>query len=106
MHIISIIFLGFGLLAFIRASRLRDRAKNDLEKAERYYKNTCYIATFAPEGYHWVDICEGNINVVADHGVDSSTVKVIRYDANDPEDRSFAVREAEELIEILKRKTI
>lgn len=105
-RMISIIFLVLGLLAFIRASRLLAEAEAKRLEAKYNWDRIEDLTSTVPEGYHWVNSYGDSIRVIAEHGIENTVVKRIPYRDGDVEDYRFAVREAEELIGILKRKTI
>lgn len=57
---------------------------------------------------YYDEVLEGKGFIVVHGGCEPDSthhfnVKVFEYDPNDPEDREFAIREAEELIEIIKK---
>lgn len=105
-RMISIAFLVLGLLAFIRASRILAEADAKRLEAKHNRERIEDLTGTVPEGYHWVNSYSDGIRVIAEHGIENTVVKRIPYREGDIEDYRFAVREAEELIEILKRKTI
>lgn len=87
------------------------------QKAEDSYKTTCQYAYLLEAVQGCVDgyrIWEGprGFSVMAIHDAEGtiseqlSTVKYYPFDENDPESKDFALRNAEELVEILKREVV
>lgn len=102
--ILCVFIIGYGLYAYKKDIKASEKLKRieDREKRLRgmYEQPVCY--------YHRVDLDNHKVTVggrwIIGVYVQDACFKEFPYNPNDAEDKTFAIREAEELIDTLKEK--